>query len=260
MYNGQVAQTYYAASNGGQMIASDMYWNTKVPYEQRQHIPYLVTKDDPWTKATGEPLKGHPVGMSQYGARYAAGMGLDHKVILAFYYPGTTLLPETVYIPPVNPAPAPKPIPTKPITAIPEKYLYKATAATLQPFSLNIWTGISKYASLGKIPRGKEVYVLDIINDGWVRVQYGTKIGFVDRRYLHEPMRNDVLYRAEVKTFYPLSLNIWKEARKGQSLIKVPRGATIEVLKEVNQVWAQVRYGKYVGYSDMKYLKKVEDK
>ncbi len=34
---------------------------------------------------------GHGHGMSQYGAQGAARQGLDHRQILAFYYPGTTL-------------------------------------------------------------------------------------------------------------------------------------------------------------------------
>ncbi len=36
---------------------------------------------------------GHGVGMSQYGANGAAAAGLTHAQILAFYYPGTSLVP-----------------------------------------------------------------------------------------------------------------------------------------------------------------------
>ncbi len=39
-YKGDLAQTYYSASNGGQTIASGVRWTT--------HIPYLITKDDPY--------------------------------------------------------------------------------------------------------------------------------------------------------------------------------------------------------------------
>lgn len=253
MYNGAVAQTYYAHSNGGRVIAAHEHWVA--------NIPYLVTKDDPWTKATGEPLNGHPVGMSQVGAIYAASNGVKHQEILAFYYPGTVIEPKAVQKPPTpvtptQPGTAPKPV-SPPL--IPEKYLYKAKVITRQPFSLNLWSSVSKYRSLGKARRGDEVYVLDIINDGWVRAQYGRTIGYIDRKYILEPKREDVLYRAEVKTIFPLSLNIWRDARKGLSLAKVPRGALIDVLEEVNQDFARVRYGRHTGYSQMKYLKKVDN-
>lgn len=55
-------------------------------------LPYLIAQDDPWTRATGEPKNGHGVGLSQYGAMYAAGtLGKSYQQILAFYYPGTSL-------------------------------------------------------------------------------------------------------------------------------------------------------------------------
>src|SRR3954454_10295979 len=42
-----------------------------------------------WVQYRGN---GHGHGMSQYGARGAARAGLSYQRILAFYYPGTTLV------------------------------------------------------------------------------------------------------------------------------------------------------------------------
>jgi hypothetical protein len=43
---------------------------------------------------------GHGVGMSQWGAFGQAQAGRDYRAILAHYYPGTTLGPSPVTVPP----------------------------------------------------------------------------------------------------------------------------------------------------------------
>jgi len=63
-------------------------------------LPYLVNRLDEWTtaelarrKASDEKIRfGHGEGLSQYGAMYAARQGIGYREILAFYYPGTTLI------------------------------------------------------------------------------------------------------------------------------------------------------------------------
>ncbi len=56
---------------------------------------------------------GHGVGMSQYGARAFAAMGMDHRQILAHYYPGTEL---ALYSPQTSASPT-KNISTQAVTA-----------------------------------------------------------------------------------------------------------------------------------------------
>lgn len=243
MYGGKIAQTYFADSNGGKMVASKEHWSAD--------LPYLVTKDDPWTKASGKPYNGHPVGMSQQGAIWAANNGKTHREILAFYYPGTTLVTEGVEptLPPVTENPV-EPAPS-------EDALYFAEVVTRNPVSLNIWSNTRKNKSLKVVPKGVLVEVLQIVDGTWAKVRYEGVTGYSDRQYLKrqdEPA--DVLYMAKVKTRFPLSLNLWREANKIASIRKIPNGATVDVLKEVTSVWAKVRYNGSVGYVDRQYLEK----
>ena len=78
----------YSASNGGRTTSSEERWGG--------YRPYLIARDDPWDAAacaeriaSGESItKGHGVGMSQYGAAWAAKNGIGYREILDFYYPG----------------------------------------------------------------------------------------------------------------------------------------------------------------------------
>ena len=246
LYKDKIASCFYTDSNGGKMVASDMHWNQKIPYEQREHIPYLVSKDDPWTLASGKPFNGHPVGMSQQGAIWAAKNGIKHEEILAFYYPGTVLSSKVATTPG-----------TPPVTPPDSKdYLYRAMVVTANPLSLNIWSNTKKGSSLKRVPKGAFVEVLKEVNSTWAQVRYNGTIGYSDRQYL-KPHNETGTYLATVVTMYPLSLNIWAGANKGKSLGKVPKGAVVTVLGEVDSTWAKVQYGNIIGYSDRKYLKKV---
>ena len=74
----------YSASNGGKTTSSESRWGG--------YRAYLIEQDDPWDyAATGGKKRGHGVGMSQEGAKYAAKAGFSFTDILSFYYPNTTL-------------------------------------------------------------------------------------------------------------------------------------------------------------------------
>lgn len=244
MYGGKIAQTYFADSNGGKMVASKEHWSA--------NLPYLVTKDDPWTKASGKPYNGHPVGMSQQGAIWAANNGKTHREILAFYYPGTTIVTEGV-------DPASPPVTENPVEpAPPEDALYFAEVVTRNPVALNIWSNTKKGKSLKVVPRGAIVEVLQIIDGTWAKVRFEGVTGYSDRQYLkRQDEPSDVLYMAKVKTRFPLSLNIWQNPNKGKPLAKVPNKETVEVLQEYNYTWAKIKYKGTVGYSDRQYLEKI---
>lgn len=83
-YNSSIIDAVFSASNGGRCVSAQEHWGNA--------LPYLIAQNDPWTQATGEEKQGHSVGLSQYGAMYAAGtLGKTYQQILAFYYPGTSL-------------------------------------------------------------------------------------------------------------------------------------------------------------------------
>ena len=164
LYQGKIACTFYADSNGGTMKASDEHWNLKVPYEQREHIPYLVTKPDPWTLASGKPFNGHPVGLSQQGAIWAANQGINYKQILAFYYPGTVLSNEGSEQ--VN------------LTG------HLAEVQTRYDDGIYLWDTIEKNWQLIQVKKGKTLEVIKDHENGWVTAKFSGVQGFADKQYL----------------------------------------------------------------------------
>ena len=91
-YDGKPLKTCsYSSSNGGRTTSSEERWGG--------YRPYLIAQDDPWdaaacaerTAAGKSITKGHGVGMSQYGAAWAANHGIGYREILDFYYPGTAI-------------------------------------------------------------------------------------------------------------------------------------------------------------------------
>lgn len=230
-YNGKIADsTVYSHSNGGKVRSpKEAGWSGTQQY--------LVSKDDPYTK---EPKKGHGVGMSQVGAIEMSKAGKSYEEILAFYYPGTTLTADVAE-------------PT-----ISDDTTFFAEVVTMKPASLNIWNNTKKNKSLKIVPRGAIVEVLQIVDKTWAKVRFEGVTGYSDRQYLkRQDDPADVLYVAKVKTRFPLSLNIWKNPNKGESLAKVPNKETVEVLQDYNYTWAKIRYKGTVGYSDRQYLQKV---
>lgn len=78
----------FSSDNGGKTVSSEKQWGGK--------RAWLIEQDDPWdAAATGGKKTGHGVGMSQAGAKYAAGvLGKSYAEILSFYYQGTVLTRE----------------------------------------------------------------------------------------------------------------------------------------------------------------------
>jgi len=83
---------HYSSANNGTTKNKSYRWGGA-------DKPYLVLRADVWTqgelsrrKHANERIRyGHGVGLSQYGAMYAARNGIDYKEILSFYYPGTDI-------------------------------------------------------------------------------------------------------------------------------------------------------------------------
>jgi len=55
-YNDETISAVYCDSNGGHMVSSKEKWGGD--------RPYLISKDDPWTKLSGKSKNGHGVGLS----------------------------------------------------------------------------------------------------------------------------------------------------------------------------------------------------
>lgn len=84
---------HYSSANNGSTK------NKRYKWPSGSDQPYLVLRPDQWTyqelqrrQEFGERIRyGHGVGLSQYGAIYAAGKGIGYQEILDFYYPGTII-------------------------------------------------------------------------------------------------------------------------------------------------------------------------
>ena len=83
MYGGKYIGAYFSASNGGRTYSCEEVWGSK--------RNYLIARKDEWTLASGVKKRGHGIGLSQAGCKYAGAHGVGYREILSFYYPYTTL-------------------------------------------------------------------------------------------------------------------------------------------------------------------------
>ena len=143
---------------------------------------------------------GHGVGMSQRGAQWmAAEYGKTYQEIIAFYYPGLTLMryedqpaqmtqPEAALAATPGPAPTPTPRPTlMPITLTPQEGQWLATVTEIDDdSSLNL----RKTPDLGgeilmRLYKGQQLLVLERCpQEGWVKVRTDVAEGYVVEDYL----------------------------------------------------------------------------
>ena len=143
---------------------------------------------------------GHGVGMSQRGAQWmAAEYGKTYQEIIAFYYPGLTLMryedqpaqmtqPEAALAATPGPAPTPTPRPTlMPMTLTPQEGQWLATVTEINDdSSLNL----RKMPDLGgeilmRLYKGQQLLVLERCpQEGWVKVRTDVAEGYVVEDYL----------------------------------------------------------------------------
>lgn len=143
---------------------------------------------------------GHGVGMSQRGAQWmAAEYGKTYQEIIAFYYPGLTLMryedqpaqmtqPEAALAATPGPAPTPTPRPTlMPMTLTPQEGQWLATVTEIDDdSSLNL----RKTPDLGgeilmRLYKGQQLLVLERCpQEGWVKVRTDVAEGYVVEDYL----------------------------------------------------------------------------
>ena len=143
---------------------------------------------------------GHGVGMSQRGAQWmAAEYGKTYQEIIAFYYPGLTLMryedqpaqmtqPEAALAATPGPAPTPTPRPTlMPMTLTPQEGQWLATDTEIDDdSSLNL----RKTPDLGgeilmRLYKGQQLLVLERCpQEGWVKVRTDVAEGYVVEDYL----------------------------------------------------------------------------
>lgn len=77
-YDGEpIMAAFFSGSDGATLSAAEVWGGG---------VPYLVSVESPWE--TAGSIRGHGVGMSQYGAAGMADDGADYDEILRHYYTG----------------------------------------------------------------------------------------------------------------------------------------------------------------------------
>lgn len=159
-HNGKLINSCpYSHSNGGRTYSSKEVWGGE--------RAWLIAKDDPYDPG---PKKGHGVGMSQAGAIEMAKQGFNYKQILAFYYPGTTIVdkygrdeePEVIKV----------------------AYQAKVTASSGNTVNMR-QTPSSSAKVIAQVAVGQ---VVDIISaaDGWSEITWNGKSGYMMSKYLQK--------------------------------------------------------------------------
>lgn len=125
--------------------------------------------------------------------------------------------------------------------------------------NLNLRTGAStKYAILTTIPNGSKVTIVNKQANGWYKVQYGAKIGYVSGDYLKvttQAVTTPDVTATQVGTTTD-NLNM----RTGSStnyaiLLTIPKGKQVDILHKESNGWYRVQYNGKIGYVSGLYLK-----
>jgi len=141
---------------------------------------------------------GHGVGLSQRGAQQMAGVnGFNWRQILAFYYPGMTLVRmDYVRTPlqaldalPINlgrarPRPTPKPTPG-PLPALAPGEYYARVALGSKSSVLNVRAEPSTGAAIkGMLDHGARLIVIEELDTGWARIKTAELTGYASMEYI----------------------------------------------------------------------------
>lgn len=122
---------------------------------------------------------------------------------------------------------------------------------TVKVDDLNIRTGAStKYKSIGKLNKGDKVKVLETLSNGWVKIDFNGKIGYVSNvkgAYLGT-VTNVVDTRKEM-TVKVNDLNVRTGAStKYKSIGKLNKGDKIVALEELSNGWVKISFNGKIGY------------
>ena len=108
---------------------------------------------------------------------------------------------------------------------------------------------------LTTIPKGTKVPVISRYTNGWYKVKYAGKTGYVNGKYLNDPRLKKV---AQWATTGRVNLRSSKRTDiKTNIMLTLPKNAVVEVVAEEKGGWTKITYKKKVGYLRTKYLKKV---
>lgn len=111
--------------------------------------------------------------------------------------------------------------------------------------NLNLRAGASTaYSVLVSIPKGTSVPVLGRASNGWYKVSYDGRTGYVSNSYV---------VAASVRTLDSLNLRTGTSTNY-RILITIPKGATVSAYSRASNGWYRVSYGGYTGWVSGSYV------
>ena len=131
---------------------------------------------------------------------------------------------------------------------------YKTTSV------LNLRKGMgTNYASLTKIPKGGSVTVLMQYSNGWSKVIYNGKTGYVSSQYISKTGNSNDNIPAPSTNSKTARTTAVLNLRRGagtnySSIMKIPQNATVNVLASYSNGWSKVSYSGKVGFVSNQYL------
>lgn len=139
----------------------------------------------------------------------------------------------------------------KPIAAI-----STAIINTKYESGLSLWDSYKKGVSLIKVKKDEVVNVLSLTSDhGFYYCEYKGVKGYADGKYLLFENKETSIVDAVINTKYDSGLSLWDSYKKGNALIKVPKGEVVKV-KSINDDhgFYLCEYKGVEGYADVQYL------
>ena len=110
------------------------------------------------------------------------------------------------------------------------------------------------------IPKGEVVEAIAKYTNGWYKVSYKGKSGYVSGKYLKATTKKSSTDKELKKTTAPLHLRKSKSLEKKNLLLTIPKGETVTVISEEKGGWTKVKYKKTTGYVKSQFLKAVPKK
>ncbi|MDL2258337.1 SH3 domain-containing protein, partial [Eubacteriales bacterium OttesenSCG-928-K08] len=108
--------------------------------------------------------------------------------------------------------------------------------------SVNLRTGPSTtYNSLGKVSKGKTVEILEAPENGWVKVEYNGKTGYISEEVLNHDLNSGIV--AGLAGVTTATAKLRKTASNSGSLItSIPKTTDVIVLNSSDDKWWEISY------------------
>lgn len=136
------------------------------------------------------------------------------------------------------------------------KYLAKNTDKVTTTANLRLRSSMKTSTTdniLLVIPKGKSAPVISRYTNGWYKIKYKSKTGYVDGTYLDDPRLKKTSQKV---TAVRVNLRSSRSTENNENIITViPKGAKVTVVSTLDGGWTKITYNKKTGYVKSVYLK-----